>query len=169
MARFSREGSAHRSSAAPDSDTSLAKHFTGTSYFVLISAPIVFSRVLLPDPGDLPPSFRKSPDQREAHRLGRCFHRVTMQVFGRDHFQMIAAPVQCDVDGIPKGSHGVSVSPIKVKLAFALHALLPRRFRFTRLGEAGVGDLDLAAALIVRDHEARSRDSRSSQLVAVRR
>jgi len=29
---------------------------------------------------------------------------------------MIAAPVQCDVDGIPKGSHGVSVSPIKVSL-----------------------------------------------------
>jgi len=24
---------------------------------------------------------------------------------------MIAAPVQCDVDGIPKGAHGASVSP----------------------------------------------------------
>jgi len=24
---------------------------------------------------------------------------------------MIAAPVQCDVDGIPKGSHSLSVSP----------------------------------------------------------
>ena len=30
-----------------------------------------------------------------------------MQVFVRDHFTMIAAPVQCDVDGIPKGSHYV--------------------------------------------------------------
>jgi hypothetical protein len=27
------------------------------------------------------------------------FHRVTMQVFVRDHFPMIAVPVQCDVDG----------------------------------------------------------------------
>ena len=38
------------------------------------------------------------------------FHRVTMQVFVGDHFPMIAAPVQCDVDRIPKGSHCVSVS-----------------------------------------------------------
>jgi hypothetical protein len=30
-----------------------------------------------------------------------------MQVFVRDAFAMIAAPVQCDVDGIPKGSHYV--------------------------------------------------------------
>ncbi len=29
----------------------------------------------------------------------------TMQVFVREHCTMIAAPVQCDVDGIPKGSH----------------------------------------------------------------
>jgi hypothetical protein len=28
-----------------------------------------------------------------------------MYVFVRDHFTMIAAPVQCDVDGIPKESH----------------------------------------------------------------
>jgi hypothetical protein len=93
----------------------------------------------------------------------------TMQVFVRDHFPMIAAPVQCDVDGIPKGSHCVSVSPIEARLSFALHALLPRRFRFTRLGEGGVGNLDLAASLIVRDHEASARDTRSSQVVAVRR
>ncbi len=31
--------------------------------------------------------------------------RVTMQVFVRDHFSMIAAAVQGDVDGIAKGSH----------------------------------------------------------------
>jgi hypothetical protein len=48
--------------------------------------------------------------------LDDVFHRVTMQVFVRDHFPMIAAPVQCDVDGISKGSHSVSVSPIKVGL-----------------------------------------------------
>jgi hypothetical protein len=36
---------------------------------------------------------------------------VTMQFFVREHCAMIAAPVQCDVDGIPKGSHCVSVAP----------------------------------------------------------
>jgi hypothetical protein len=41
---------------------------------------------------------------------------VAMQVFVRGPFTMIAAPVQCDVDGIPKGSHYVSVPPIKVSL-----------------------------------------------------
>jgi hypothetical protein len=30
-----------------------------------------------------------------------------MQVVVRDHFTMIEAPVQCDIDGIPKGSHYV--------------------------------------------------------------
>jgi hypothetical protein len=30
-----------------------------------------------------------------------------MQLFVREHCTMIAAPVQCDVDGIPKGSHYV--------------------------------------------------------------
>jgi len=38
---------------------------------------------------------------------------VTMQVFVRDHYTMIAAPVQRDVDGIPKGSHYVRV-PIAI-------------------------------------------------------
>jgi hypothetical protein len=37
--------------------------------------------------------------------LDDVFHRVTMDVFVRDPFTMIAAPVQCDVDGISKGSH----------------------------------------------------------------
>ncbi len=36
-----------------------------------------------------------------------------MQVFVRDHCTMIAAPVQCDVDGIPKRSHYVRV-PIAI-------------------------------------------------------
>ncbi len=43
-------------------------------------------------------------------------NRVTMQVFVRGYCTMIAAPVQCDVDGIPKGSHYVSLPPIKVRL-----------------------------------------------------
>jgi hypothetical protein len=30
-----------------------------------------------------------------------------MHVFVRDHYTMIAAPVQCDVDGVPKRSHNV--------------------------------------------------------------
>ena len=36
-----------------------------------------------------------------------------MDVFVRDAFTMIAAPVQCDVDGISKGSHHVRV-PIAI-------------------------------------------------------
>jgi hypothetical protein len=39
-----------------------------------------------------------------------------MQLFVRGDRTVIAAPVQCDVDGIPKGSHGVSVPPITVRL-----------------------------------------------------
>ena len=33
-----------------------------------------------------------------------------MQVFVRGYCTMIAAPVQCDVDGIPKGSHYARVA-----------------------------------------------------------
>jgi len=35
-----------------------------------------------------------------------------MHVFVRDHYAMIAAPVQCDVDGIPKGAHHVRIPPM---------------------------------------------------------
>ena len=42
--------------------------------------------------------------KEEGIGLGKVLGRVTMQVFVRDHYSMIAAPVQCDVDGIPKGS-----------------------------------------------------------------
>jgi len=38
-----------------------------------------------------------------------------MQLFVREHCTMIAAPVQCDVDGIQKGSHYVRV-PIAIGL-----------------------------------------------------
>ena len=36
---------------------------------------------------------------------------MTMQVFVRDHLTMIAASVQCDIDGIPKGPHEAKVPP----------------------------------------------------------
>src|SRR2546430_10252857 len=36
-----------------------------------------------------------------------------MQVFVRGDCTMIAAPVQCDVDGVPEGSHYITVSTIK--------------------------------------------------------
>ncbi len=38
---------------------------------------------------------------------------------------MIAAPVQRDVDGIPKESHYVRVRPIKVRLVFGLSRTFP--------------------------------------------
>jgi len=39
--------------------------------------------------------------------------RATVQVFVRDDCAMIAAPVQCDVDGIPKWAHRARVSPMR--------------------------------------------------------
>jgi hypothetical protein len=47
---------------------------------------------------------------------------VTMQVFVRDHHTMIAAPIQCDVDGIPKGSHFARV-PIEGRILRDANAL----------------------------------------------
>ena len=40
---------------------------------------------------------------------------MTMQVFVRDNCTVIAASVQCDVDGVPKGSHYVRI-PIAIGL-----------------------------------------------------
>src|SRR4030095_1001841 len=54
--------------------------------------------------------------KEEGIGLPEVLDRVTMQVFVREYCTMIAAPVQCDVDGIPKGSHYVSVPPINVSL-----------------------------------------------------
>ncbi|HMH25282.1 MAG TPA: hypothetical protein VK542_01715, partial [Gemmatimonadaceae bacterium] len=51
--------------------------------------------------------FVRHPAQEEGIGLGDVLGRVTMQLFVGDPFTMIAAPVQCDVDGIPKGSHYV--------------------------------------------------------------
>ena len=45
--------------------------------------------------------------------MGEVLDRVTMQFFVRGYGAMIAAPVQCDIDGIPKGSHYVRV-PIAI-------------------------------------------------------
>src|SRR5579871_1402453 len=58
-----------------------------------------------------PPSFRKSPVPRGGHRPGRGSRPGDDTVFVRQHFTMIAAPVQCDVDGISKGPHYARVPP----------------------------------------------------------
>src|SRR2546421_53582 len=68
------------------------------------------------------------PRSRPRRRLKRCLHhfvshtakeegiglvevldRMTMQVFVRGYCTMIAAPVKCDVDEIPRGSHYATV------------------------------------------------------------
>jgi hypothetical protein len=45
--------------------------------------------------------------------LSEVLGRVTMQVLVGDHRPTIAAAVQCDLDGIPKGSHDVAVPPMR--------------------------------------------------------
>src|SRR5579872_5411663 len=45
------------------------------------------------------------PAKEEGIGMVKVLDRVTMQVFVRVYCTMIAAPVQCDVDGIPKRSH----------------------------------------------------------------
>jgi hypothetical protein len=50
--------------------------------------------------------------KEEGIGLNEVLNRVTMQVFVRDHYTMIAASVQCDVDGVSKGSHFARVLPI---------------------------------------------------------
>src|ERR1041385_6447772 len=49
--------------------------------------------------------FVSHPAEEEGVGPVEVLDRVTMQVFVRGHCSMIAAPVQCDVDGIPEGSH----------------------------------------------------------------
>src|SRR3989454_11210672 len=75
--------------------------------------------------------------------------RGTVQVFVRGGCTMIAAPVQCDVDGVPKRSHYISVSTIKVRLrsflinghgrllAAARHAIGSVHARTDALGSSG--------------------------------
>jgi hypothetical protein len=50
--------------------------------------------------------------KEEGIGLVEVLDRVTMQVFVRGNCTMIAAPVQCDVDGIPKGFHYARVPPM---------------------------------------------------------
>jgi len=47
------------------------------------------------------------PAEEKGIGLGEALGPVTMQLFIRGPGTMIAAPVQCDVDGIAKGSHCV--------------------------------------------------------------
>src|SRR5207248_5286397 len=49
--------------------------------------------------------FVSHPAKEEGIGLLEVLDRMTMQVFVREHCTMIAAAVQCDVDGIPKASH----------------------------------------------------------------
>src|SRR5215472_14746066 len=56
--------------------------------------------------------FVSHPPKEEGIGLVEVLNCVTMQVFIRDHYSMIAAPVQCDVDGIAKGSHRARLPPM---------------------------------------------------------
>src|SRR5215216_1280318 len=51
--------------------------------------------------------FVDDPAKKEGIGPREGFGRVTMQLFVRGDCTMIAAPVQCDVDGISKGPHYV--------------------------------------------------------------
>jgi hypothetical protein len=55
--------------------------------------------------------FVSHPAKEEGIGLVEVLDRVTMQVFAGENYTMIAAAVQCDVDGIPKGSHYASLPP----------------------------------------------------------
>src|SRR6185503_3034840 len=55
--------------------------------------------------------FISNPAKKESIGPVEVLDRVTMQLFVRENCTMIAAPVQCDVDGISKGSHYTRVPP----------------------------------------------------------
>src|SRR5215204_3366421 len=59
--------------------------------------------------------FVGDPAKEEGIGLREALGPVTMQLFVRGHGPMIAAPVQGDVDGIPQGSHSVSLPLITVR------------------------------------------------------
>ena len=58
-----------------------------------------------------PPAFTAASGRHQEEGIGlvEVLDRVSMQVFVREHCTMVAAPVQCDVDGIAKGSHNPRV------------------------------------------------------------
>src|SRR5437762_7856420 len=68
------------------------------------------------------------PAEEEGIGPVEVLDRVTMQIFVRDHCAMIAAPVQCDVDGIPKGSHYVMTTADDV--AYQTMPFTPAALRF---------------------------------------
>src|SRR5262245_16061226 len=53
--------------------------------------------------------------KEEGIGLGDVLGRVTVQVFVRDHYTMVAATVQRYVDGVPKGSHYVLLKRAKTE------------------------------------------------------
>jgi hypothetical protein len=55
--------------------------------------------------------FVSHPAKEKGIGLGDVLGGVTMQLFVRDPFPMIAAPVQCDVDGMTKRSHHARLHP----------------------------------------------------------
>jgi hypothetical protein len=59
-----------------------------------------------------------------------------MQLFVRDDCAMIAAPVQCDVDGIPKGSHFVLTEMARESICRFVSpeesAVAPQKFKSRR-------------------------------------
>src|SRR5208282_2119239 len=56
--------------------------------------------------------FVSHPAKEKGIGLVEVLDRVTMQVYVRGDCTMIAAPVQCDVDGVPKRSHFARVPPM---------------------------------------------------------
>src|SRR5579871_325667 len=56
--------------------------------------------------------FVNHPAKEERIGLLKVLDGMTMQVFVRDHYTMVAAPVQRNVDGIAKGSHYARVPPM---------------------------------------------------------
>src|SRR5688572_15109508 len=81
---------------------------------------------------------------------------------------MIAAPVQCDVDGIPKGSHCVSVPPIE-GLLFRLGAGIRRAASTTACAAASTTASVLIDGPTLAFDSLRSRFRHRPILVAFRR
>ena len=91
----------HRSTQAPSTPVG-ASHPPRT-----VRRPTPACRPSPPAAATLIPSFRTSPGQEKGIGLVEVLGRVTMQVFARRDRAMVAAPVQCDVDGVPKRPHCV--------------------------------------------------------------
>ena len=78
--------------------------------------------------------FISHPAKKESIGPVEVLDRVTMQVFVRDAGPMIAAPVQGDVDGIPKGSHYSLFLDFGARFDFALR--FDSAFGWTRSGNS---------------------------------